>query len=334
MIDKTVHYSPVGLWLALCIFAALGMGLFGCTAKEARTAEDSANAGAAPSGENFYWRIETREDGEYLLDRDGNAVPLKLYRRMAVLSPGAVETLYLLGGEDSIRAIASSSDPVWPPEKTALLPSVGNVARPSLETLISAEPDLVIGSGMNSAFIKDCAAKGRAAIIHSADSIGDILNNTLILGRLCGKTAEAEQINAGQSARLAALKDELHGKPLGLKGAFLYSVNPLMAFTGDSLAGDILAVLGAENIAAGLPAAQPILSAEYLLAQNPDFLFGAMSIRNPDDILNADSVILKTRAGREGNIGIIPSSYFLRPSPRIMEGIMELHGKIGQYRHD
>jgi iron complex transport system substrate-binding protein len=86
-----------------------------------------------------------------------------------------------------------------------------------------------------------------------------------------------------------------------------------------------------ENIAAGLSAAQPILSAEYILAQNPDFLFGAMSITKPEDILAADSVIGKTRAGIEKNISIVPSSLFLRTSPRIVESLFELYGEVKKY---
>ena len=319
----------------LLLWALIALAAFsGCKAKETQAAEGPPPAAAESESENLYWQIEKRDGGEYLLDREGNAVPLKQYRRMAVLSPGAVETLYLIGGEGAIGSIASSSDPVWPAEKTSLLPSVGNVARPSLETLVSMESDLVIGNGMNSAFIKNFADRGGAAIIHNADSIADILNSTLILGRLCGREEAAEKLNAENRQFLADLKTELAEKPLGLKGAFLFAVNPIMASSANSLPGDVLAILGAENIAAGLPAAQPILSPEYILTQNPDFLFGAMSIRSANDILTADSVILKTRAGREGNIAIIPSSYFLRPSPRIIGGIMELREKMKQYGQD
>jgi iron complex transport system substrate-binding protein len=330
----TPNTSIKNLQLLLWVILAL-TAISGCKAKETKVPEGPP---LAAESENLYWQIETRDDGglvgEFLLDREGNAVPLKQYHRMAVLSPGAVETLYLIGGEGAIGSIASSSDPVWPAEKTSLLPSVGNVARPSLEALVNMESDLVIGNGMNSAFIKDYTARGGAALIHNAESIADILNSTLILGRLCGREDAAEKLNAENREFLAALQTELAQKPLGLKGAFLYSVHPIMASTANSLAGDVLAILGVENIAAGLPAAQPILSPEYILTQNPDFLFGAMSIRSAGDILAADSVILQTRAGREGNIAIIPSSYFLRPSPRLMEGIVELREKMKRYGQD
>jgi iron complex transport system substrate-binding protein len=104
-----------------------------------------------------------------------------------------------------------------------------------------------------------------------------------------------------------------------------------MAFTEKSLAGEILSFLGVDNIAAGLDAAQPILSPEYLLARDPDFLFGSMMIAKPGDILAADSVIAKTRAGRENNLAIVSSSLFLRTSPRIVESLQELYEIIRQF---
>jgi iron complex transport system substrate-binding protein len=56
-----------------------------------------------------------------------------------------------------------------------------------------------------------------------------------------------------------------------------------------------------------------------------------MSITKPEDILTADSVIGKTRAGIEKNISIVPSSLFLRTSPRIVESLFELYGEVKQY---
>jgi iron complex transport system substrate-binding protein len=237
----------------------------------------------------------------------------------------------MIGAESALAGISSGRDPVWPEEKTVLLPSVGNTARPNLEAIIALEPDLVIGSAMNAALMADLASRGYAVLIHNADSLADIFNSTLILGRLTGKEAEAKALTAEKEAQLDSLKAELKSKPLNLKGAFLYSANPIMAFTSGSLPGEILAILGVENIAAGLNAAQPILSPEYILSQNPDFLFGAMAISKPEDILTADSVIAKTRAGIEKNISIVPSSLFLRTSPRIVESLLELYGDVRKY---
>jgi iron complex transport system substrate-binding protein len=237
----------------------------------------------------------------------------------------------MIGAESAVAGISSGRDPVWPEDKTALLPSVGNTARPSLEAIIALEPDLVIGSAMNAALMADLASRGYTVLIHNTNSLADIFNSAVLLGMLTGKEAEARALAAEKQARLDSLKAELKRSPLNLKGAFLYSANPIMAFTSESLPGEILEILGVENIAAGLNAAQPILSPEYILSQNPDFLFGAMAIAKPEDILAADSVIGKTRAGIEKNIRIVPSSLFLRTSPRIVESLLELYGEIKKY---
>jgi iron complex transport system substrate-binding protein len=278
------------------------------------------------------WDIERRLDGEYLADLDGNVVPLKRYSRMVLLSLGAVESLYIIGGEGAIAAIASSGDPVWPEEQTAFLPVVGNVARPNLEEIIAINPDIVIGNSMNSAFIKLLVSRGKTAIIHSNNSLDDIFNSAIILGQLSGRKAEAEIMVAEQKERLAELEQDLQKNPLRLKGAIIYSVNPVMAFTKASLAGNIFDLLGVENMASDLSSGQSVLSPEYILTQNPDFLLGAITVTSVEDFLTADSVFLKTRAGKERNILIIPSTFFMRPSPRIIDRVMEFHEAIQDFK--
>jgi iron complex transport system substrate-binding protein len=293
----------------------------GSTAKETETASSGLS-----------WNIERRSDGEYLSDLEGNTVRLQRYNRMVLLSLGAVETLYIIGGEDAIAAIASSGDPVWPEEQTALLPVVGNVARPNLEEIIAVDPDIVIGNSMNSAFIKLLISRGKNAIIHSNDSLDDIFSSAIILGQLSGRRAEAEIMTAEHKERLLKLERDLQKNPLRLKGAIIYSVNPVMAFTKASLPGNILDLLGVENIAADTSSVQSVLSPEYILAQNPDILLGAITVTDVEDFLAADSVFLRTRAGKERNILIIPSVFFMRPSPRIIDRVMEFHEAIQGFK--
>lgn len=264
-------------------------------------------------------------------DTAGNAVPLAEYKRIVVASPGAVETLYLIGGESRIAAIADSTGGTWPQDKTSLLPSVGNVARPSQEAIIALSPDLVILSAMSVQLSKDLAGRGYKTLVHGAATLDDIMAATLILGSLTGRDAEAQALVNERKAALERVSALARENPVKLKGAFLYSANPVMAFTDDSLPGEILDILGVENIAAGLDAARPILSSETLIAENPDFLFGAMSISKIEDILGSDSPILKTRAGKEKNIRIVPSSLFLRPSPRVVESILDLQAQLLEY---
>jgi len=287
---------------------------------------------SAQAASAFNWNVSGRAGEERITDHLGNSVPIgTVYLRLVVVSPGAVETLYLIGAEAAIVAISSSQDGIWPVEKTDTLPKVGSPARPSVEAIVARQPDLIIFSGMNAELAKDLSGRGYRCLVHSAGSIEDIFNATLLMGRLTGHFEAALRLIESQRAKLVELRREVDRRPVQLKGAFVYSTTPLMAFTEQSLPGEMLAVLGVRNIAAGLDVSRPILSPELLIASNPDFLFGAMSISSPEDLLAADSAILRTRAGRERNVAIVPSSLFLRPSPRIVEGILDLHSRLRSY---
>jgi iron complex transport system substrate-binding protein len=325
-------YSRFVALALLCLIAA------SCDSKNvgagtpATTAVETGPTQAVAPVTTQYWSL-VREDGaDYVADKQGNRVPCVEYQRIVVISAGAVETFYLIGAEGAIAAIPESREGIWPEEQTALVPSIGNAARPDLERIITLEPDLILGNAMNGALISDLATRGYQVLIHGADNIEDIFATTLLIGTLTGTRAAAEALVAEKKQSLAALAESLGTKGVPLKGAFLYSVNPIMAFTEDSLPGEILTLLGAKNIAAELSAEQPILSSEYILAENPDFLFGAMSITSADDIIGADSVIRDTRAGMEGNISVIPSAMFLRPSPRLVDSLVALNEQLRHLR--
>jgi iron complex transport system substrate-binding protein len=300
--------------------------LWRCRGRE--TPERLSKAPREKPPQELYWKRTMGPEGERITDRMGNSIPLVRYKRIVVISPGAVETLYLIGAEDTILAIPQGRELIWPGEKTALLPTIGNQARPNTEVIVALEPDLIIGNTMNAALIEDFRGRGYTAIIHGASRMEDIFNSTLLMGILTGREDAAETLIADKRVKFEAIKRELEERPLGLKGAFLYAANPVMAFTDTTLAGDILNVLGVKNIAAGLNAAEPILSPEYILAEDPDFLFGSISFRTPEDVLASDPVIAQTRAGREMFIRIIPTSLFLRFSPRMVEKLLELYEEI------
>ena len=307
------------------LIALLGIAL----AFSACTKEDGAKA---PPKKEWSRTEEGRDEQAHIADRDGNRVVLREYRRVVVISPGAVETLYMIGGEDIIAAIPSGRDAIWPEEKTVLLPKVGNPARPDIERIIALQPDLIIGNGMTSAAIGELARRGYPAIMHGAESMEDMLRWTIALGIFSGKKAAAEALVTKTRERLDAARRSFANHPLGLKGAFLYSTHPVMAFTSKSLPGEIMALFGVENIAPESRAKQAILSPEYILAKTPDFLLCSIGIRKPEDLLGPDSVILKTRAGRENNILIVPSSMLLRPSPRIVDYLGALNERLASLR--
>lgn len=250
----------------------------------------------------------------------------KDYKRIVVLDPAAVEIMYMIGGEKDIVAIAhSQSTPIYPEDKTKNLPSVGNLMKPSLEQIVAAKPDLVIVGSFHDSITESLTKHKINFIKLQAKDIKDMLDNVTLLGKITSKEKEAKALFDKSQMRLNTLKDKLKKKPLNLKGTFVYNVTPLMVFGKGSVQNEIMNLLGVKDLAQSLVGEQPIISPEYALSQNPDFLIGIMGIKSKEDLLRANEFLLKTKAGKNGNIHIIKTNKLLRMSPNLIDEIEDIY---------
>ncbi len=77
--------------------------------------------------------------------------------------------------------------------------------------------------------------------------------------RLLEKKSESEKLYNESVAKVEELKKRVKDKPLGLKGTVLYSVSPMMGFNSKTLPGEVLELLGVENITNELTGERPII---------------------------------------------------------------------------
>ncbi len=268
-------------------------------------------------------------ENNFIKDNYGNSIEIKEYNKLIVLDPAVVETIYLLNGEEKIVAIGKTAmSKIYPEEKTKDLESVGNISKPSLEKILSYTPDLVILNGMSTKTGETLKSLKIPYLINEAGNIQEILDNINAYGEILGKKEESKKLYEDSAAKLDELKEKIKNKPLGLKGTVLYSVSPMMGFNSKTLPGEVLELLGVENITNNLTGERPIISQEFLLKENPDFLAGAMSIKSVDDIKNSNPAIKEIKAGQKNNIFIVDSNKILRGSPRIFELILEFYDEL------
>jgi iron complex transport system substrate-binding protein len=267
--------------------------------------------------------------GNYIYGNGNEKIEKKDYKRIVVLNPAYVETAFMLGAEEKIIAIGETkTTPIWPEEKTNKLDNVGTITKPSLESVLSKKPDLVILNPMIIDFGDNLKQQKIPYITIDAKSIEEIFRNIEIAGVIFGKTKEASILIEEKKRKLSKIDKEIDKKPLNMKGAFIYSVTPFMGFGGKTLSGEILKILGVINIAENIDAAKPILSPEFILKENPDFLIGAMSIKSKEDIINGSPLIKNTKAIKNKNVFLVASDKLLRPSPRIFDEIEILYNEL------
>ena len=276
---------------------------------------------------SFAIKVENNQ----IIDDYGNKIEAKEYKKIIVTDPGVIEILFKIGGEKSIVAIGKTSrSKIYPYDKVDELVSIGNISNLNLEKVVEYKPDLIVVSSMMLRNVEAVKKMGYNIIVSNASSLDGILDTISVTGVISGKKEEAEKIRKECLIKLERLEKENSKKTSKLKGAILFSTSPMIAFSEDSIPGDVLKYLGVINIAANVPGQRPILSPEYILKENPDFLAGAMSLDSPKQIIEASNVIPKTKAGKNNNIFILDSSLILRSSYRIFDEMEVLKEKLNK----
>jgi len=279
---------------------------------------------------SFAFQIEDNQ----IIDSNGNSVERKKYTKIITTDPAMVEIMYLIDGQDAITAIGrTTQSQIHPVEETEKLPSIGTITRPNLELIISMDPDLVILNGMTTSIVENLKNANIPVLISSASSIDDILKNIEAIGILVGKEENAENLAASSRESMERIK-ESHKDKATLKGIILLSSSPLMSFSRETLPGEVLELIGVNNFAKDVTGAQPILSTEFIIMEDPDFIAGAMSFRTVDEIKNANPGLAGTKAFRNNNVFIVDSNKILRGSPRIFETIEELSAELSNLKID
>lgn len=279
---------------------------------------------------SFAVKIENNE----IVDKYGNKIETREYKRIIVTDPGVIEILFKIGGEKSIVAIGKTTkSKIYPYEKVEKLQSIGSISNLNLEKIVEYKPDLVVVSSMMLKNVESIKKLGYKVIVSNASNLNEILELISVVGVISGRKNEAEDLRKVSSLKLEKIIKENHKKSSNLKGAILFSTSPMTAFSDDSLPGDVLKHLGVTNIASNVPGQRPILSPEYILKENPDFLAGAMSLDNPQQIIEASNVIAKTKAGKNKNIFILDSSLMLRSSYRIFDEMEVLKSKLEKIKN-
>ena len=276
---------------------------------------------------SFAIKVESNQ----ILDDYGNKIEAKEYKKIIVTDPGVIEILFKIGGEKSIVAIAKTSrSKIHPSDKVDKLVSIGNVSNLNLEKVVEYKPDLIVVSSMMLRNVEAIKKMGYKVIVSNASNLNGILDVISVTGIISGKKDEAEKLRKECSLKLEKIEKENSKKTSKLKGAILFSTSPMSAFSENSIPGDVLKHLGVINIAANVPGQRPILSPEYILKENPDFLAGAMSLDDPQQIIEASNVIPKIKAGKNNNIFILDSSVILRSSYRIFDEMEVLKEKLNK----
>jgi len=193
------------------------------------------------------------------------------------LSPTATEMLYAIGAGDQVLAVEDFSN--YPPEAAEKMQGLSGY-EPNVEALAALEPDLIVTDGTNPDFLAQLDTLG---IAHwegfAAVSFDDVYDQLEQLGSATGHVSEAAELVGQMQADVAAVKAGL--PQLDEPVTYYHELdNTFYSVTTDTFIGAVYDELGLINIADAVGDGNPYpqLSAEFILAENPDLIFLACTL--------------------------------------------------------
>ena len=260
-----------------------------------------------------------------LTDAIGQTITLsKPATRIVSLAPSITEILYALDLDDEIVGVTLSCD--YPPQ-AVLKPKVGGLVYPSVERIISMEPDLILAvKGMHPAnFIHELRRLHLLVYVMDPSSVSAILNDIQVAGELTGRRKEAVGLAGDMEKKIKEIR-KISERRVRPKVLYILWHDPLMTVSKGSFIGELVEIAGGTNVASSDREVNFRMSMEEVLSQNPDVVIfsseiGESQVRAERERWKRWSQI---EAVREGRLYELNSSLIFRPGPRIVEGLSAL----------
>ena len=252
-----------------------------------------------------------------LTDHAGQVVRLERpAQRVISLVPSATETLIAIGaGKQLVARTRYDVDP-----EVAALPSVGGSVDPSIEAVLSLQPDLVIAweSDKRQAIRQKLLSLGIPIFTLRTQDTTDIFRGIAALGRLTAHDSAASSVAASIRATLAEIQRSVAGRPRPSVFYVVYN-DPPMTAGPRTFIGQLISIAGARSIFTDSLQLWPNVAMEEIVRRDPDILVVPVGEFRNNSLERFRKLAgwRDLRAVREGRVVAIPADLVSRPSPSI-----------------
>ncbi|HET6219992.1 MAG TPA: cobalamin-binding protein [Acidobacteriaceae bacterium] len=213
----------------------------------------------------------TAQASRVVTDETGRKVTVPDHpHRVICLVPSITDTVFALGSGDDVVAV---SDYTTYPAAALKKPSIGSLVKPSVETILSFHPDLVVGSSIPGSTETATQLKAVGVPVYLVDPQGlsGILRSVKSVGQALNRVPQAAALDASLSRRIAAVKARTAGKPAPRVLVPVW-YDPIITIGKHAFISEIVEVAGAKSVTDDLIPDWPQISMETVIARAPEAL--------------------------------------------------------------
>ena len=239
--------------------------------------------------------------------------------RVISLAPNLTEIVFAIGAGDRLVGRTTYCD--FPAEAKAVA-AVGDTLQPSLERIISLQPQVVLisTSSQLEVFTKQLQNQNIAVFVTDPRDLDGVFRSIEQIGLILGHTQQAEQLIQNLRDRTRAVEEAVKGRP-PVRVFYQLSAEPLYTAGHDAFVTDLMRRAGAMSVTADVPGAWPKYSNESALAAQPEAIIlptgGSMGAANS----TVTEALAKSSAALQGRVYKINDDHLTRPGPRSVDGL-------------
>jgi iron complex transport system substrate-binding protein len=242
-------------------------------------------------------------------------------KKIISLAPNITEILFALELDEEILAVTDFCDY---PSAALTKPKIGGFVNPSIEMIISLNPDLVIATrdGNRRETIQRLNDLGLSVYVINPKGFDGVMKTIQNIGEVVGRQDEERKIVTALRTKrenILALTQSLP-KP---RVFFQVGEAPIITVGRETLANDLIRLAGGRSISENEAINYPHYSIETIMFKAPEVII-ISSMESKRDYLNSVKKWQNWKsipAVKKNAIYVVDSNLVDRPSPRIGEGL-------------
>jgi len=251
-------------------------------------------------------------------------------QRIVCISPDMTETVFALGAGKRLVGVDEFSN--YPPE-VKQIEQIGTITEPSIEKIISLQPDLVLViRGVPMEVIQTLRDAGLKVIGKAPKTVADMIEAVRDVGSYLGLEEVAARVATSLSERVEQVRKrghEVFGSTPGPRVLMIIGMDPVFAAGPGSFGDDVITISGGRNIVSEgdgqFVSAWPQYSLERIIEQDPQILIATIGQHGQE---GGTLEMLRGRAGwkdvaavRSGRVYDLNGDLLLRSGPRLVDGL-------------